>query len=452
MRSLLTFLCLLPIVFCQHLQAQYIYTFAGNGYGASTGIGGYTGNGGLAYAAELNACSGVTFDGAGNVYIADRNNNVVRKVNTSGIISTFAGTGTAGYSGDNGPATLAKLNQPYGVASDAAGNVYIADYNNNVIRKVSTTGTITTYAGVGLPGYSGDIGPATAAGLNGPTGVAVDTTGNLFIADANNNVVREVMSGSIYTIAGTGTHGYSGDGDFAVNAKLYYPVSVAVDPYDQLYIADFNNHVVRKIDTLGKISTFAGNGTVGHSGDGHPATMANLHNPAGVSVYGFGNVYISDEGNNAIRMVNSSGIITTFAGTFTNGYTGDGGLAVVAELSSPKGIAADGLNRLYIADFDNNVIRLVSTLTATPNVPTGTGTEIKVYPNPSNGSFTIQVPGTGSDATITITDVLGRIIDTRTTPATPSMQTLTINSIPAGSYIVKINSGDNTYRQQVQVW
>jgi Secretion system C-terminal sorting domain/NHL repeat len=454
MRSKITFL-FISLFSCAALtsSAQYIYTFAGTGFGAGTGTGDYTGDGGLAPGARLNSCTGVAFDGAGNIYIADRANNVVRKVNTSGIITTFAGTGTAGYSGDYGLATAAKLNQPYNIAADAPGNVYIADYGNNVIRKVSAaTGNITTYAGNGTAGYSGDAGPASVAKLRNPTGVALDTMGNLFIADANNNAVRKVYAGgTIVTIAGTGTPGYTGDGGNAGVARLNYPVSVAVDPFQQVYIADYFNNAIRKIDTNGNISTFAGNGSIGYSGDGFAATTAQMHYPAGVSVFSFGNVYIADQGNNMIRFVNSAGTISTFAGKNTNGYAGDGGLAVNAELSSPKGIAVDAQNRLFIADYDNNVIRVVKANTAVGYTPANTS-GVRIFPNPSNGSINIELPANTNEYSIAIIDVLGRTVITKTAPVSVTERTFTIACLLAGNYLVKVTSGKNTYTEKVAVW
>jgi len=458
MRKLCTILILLPaavLFYSQPMYAQLIKTFAGNGFGASTGTGGYTGDGGLATLAELNSITGVAFDGAGNIYIADRGNNVIRKVNTYGIISTFAGNDTAGYSGDGGNATKARLNAPYSVATDVAGNVYISDYGNNVIRIVNTAGTISTYAGNGAAGFSGDNGPASAAELHNPEGIAIDTFGNLFIADANNHAVREVLSAdtTIVTFAGTGgVFGYSGDGNAAVSATLHSPASVATDIYGNVYIADYVNNAVRKVSTAGIISTFAGVGYASYSGNGGPAAAAGLHFPSGVATSGFGNVYISDQGNNTVRMVDQAGIISTIAGTATNGYRGDGGNANVAEISSPKGLAIDALQRLFIADYDNNVIRVVYTTTPATTVHTIVNPdEFKVYPNPSNGSFTLDIPGTLTNGTVTITDMLGRCIDSRTIEAGGSQKSTLSFDVPAGSYMVVVSAADKTYRQQVSV-
>jgi trimeric autotransporter adhesin len=446
--TFLFFLLAAAIFYAPSLQAQLINTFAG------TGAAGFTGDGGLATLAKLNSCTGVAYDGAGNIYIADRGNNVVRKVNTYGYISTFAGNDTAGYSGDGGNPTLAELNQPYGVATDVAGNVYIADYGNNAVRVVSPSGYISTFAGGNLAGYSGDGAKAKSAQLSGPEAVAVDQSGNVYIADANNNVVRIMyaVDSLISTFAGNGYPGYSGDGSAAASAQLNAPSSLAIDVYGDVYIADYLNNAIRKVDTSGNISTFAGTGLGGYYGDGGLAVAAGLHFPAGVAVYGFGTVYIADEGNNVVRMVDTSGNISTFAGTATNGYRGDGGNANAAELSAPRGVAVDALSRLFIADYGNNVVRVVYI-----NTPAGVNTvanaagELQVYPNPSNGAFTIVLPGTGTnDATVTVMDMLGRCVETRNIDGASQRSGLDFD-VPSGSYIVKVSQGGNNYRAQVVV-
>jgi trimeric autotransporter adhesin len=332
----------------------YITTIAGNN------TAGYSGDGGAATAAELYDPRCVAVDGSGNVYIADAYNNRIRKVDPSGVISTFAGNGTAGYSGDGGAATAAELSYPRGVAVDGSGNVYIADQNNNRVRKVAPSGFISTFAGNGTAGYSGDGGAATAAKLYYPTGVAVDGSGNVYIADYFNHRIRKVdPSGVISTIAGNSNVGYSGDGGAATAAKLYYPLGVAVDGSGNVYIADEDNHRIRKVNPLGIISTIAGNGTVGYSGDGGAATAAELDDPTGVAVDGSGNVYIADQANSVIRKVDLSGVISTFAGNGTFGYSGDGGVAIAAQLNHPAGVAVDGSGNVYIADYYNNRIRKV---------------------------------------------------------------------------------------------
>jgi len=210
MISRFTFLCSLMFAISANcVQAQYIYTFAGNGYGAATGVGSYTGDGHQARSAELNSCTGVGYDGAGNIFIADRANNVIRKVAVTGIITTYAGKDSAGYSGDNGYSASAKLNKPYSVVADVSGNIYISDGGNNVIRKVSVTNVITTIAGTGTAAFSGDGGQATAAELNGPQGIAIDSFGNLYIADTYNNRIRKILpNGIILTVAGNSAGSY----------------------------------------------------------------------------------------------------------------------------------------------------------------------------------------------------------------------------------------------------
>src|ERR1700752_2823905 len=301
---------LLALAFCLHTNAQIITTVAGNG---TTGIYPcslcYGGDGGSATAAEIYDPSGVAFDAAGNLYIADAGNNRIRKVTTAGIISTFAGTGAPVFSGDGGPATAAKLWQPMGVSIDAIGNMYIADNANFVIRKVTTAGIISTIAGDTTQGYSGDGGPATAAQLSDASGIALDGAGNLYIADNANNRIRKVnTSGIITTIAGNGTLGYSGDAGPATAAELSAPTFITTDNAGNVYFTDGNNNRLRMINTAGIINTIAGNGLMGYGGDGGPATAAKLNPPQGITIEAADNLYIADWSNNRVRKVyNCSG-------------------------------------------------------------------------------------------------------------------------------------------------
>jgi uncharacterized protein (TIGR03437 family) len=384
-----------------------IWTAAGNG------TAGYSGDGGLATSAQLNYPTGAAADSTGNLYIADTQNNRVRKVAPDGTISTVAGNGSPGSFGDRGPATSARISQPSAVAVDSAGNLYIADFSNSLIRKVTPGGiistvvlapasadcgvdvcaqlsqpegvavdsagnlyiadtgnnrmlkmtpggTVSTVAGNGAYGYSGDGGPATSAELDVPSGVAVDSAGNLYIADAQNHRIRKVASGKIWTVAGNGLPGYSGDGGPAARAQLAGPSGVAVDSAGNLYIADKGNSRIRKVTPGGTISTVAGNGVPGYSGDGGPAASAQLNSPSGIAVDAFGVLYIADSLNNRIRKVALDGTISTVAGTWTNGYSGDGGQAFYAQLAYPNGVALDSTGNLYIADSLNNRIRKVA--------------------------------------------------------------------------------------------
>jgi sugar lactone lactonase YvrE len=339
---------------------------------AGDGTAGFSGDSGPASSAELNGPYGVAVDSGDNLYIADPGNNRIRKVAAgTGLITTIAGNGTAGYSGDNSPATGAELNLPTGVAIDSAGNLYIADAGNNVIRKINASGIITTVAGNNAEGYSGDNGAATNATLYTPTGVAVDSTGNLYIADSNNQRIRRVnASGTITTIAGDGTAGYTGDNGPATSATLNKPAAVVVDSTGNLYIADTGNDVIRMIKTAGTITTIAGNGTAGFSGDGGPATSARLNSPYGLNVDSTGDIYVADSMNNVVRMVNAAGIISTIAGNDTNGYSGDGGQATSAALNNPQDVALDSQGNLYISDRNNNRIREVNTPSGSVLFPT----------------------------------------------------------------------------------
>jgi sugar lactone lactonase YvrE len=295
------------------------------------------------------------------VYIADNQNHAIRMVSIgTGIISTVAGTGVAGFSGDGGLATSAKLHNPFGVAVDTSGNVYIADTQNNRVRMIAVgTGIITTIAGNGSPSYSGDGGSATAAGLNYPTGVAVDTLGNVYIADQRNERIRKIVSGTITTVAGNGTVGNGGDGGPATSAQLYYPTGIALDPSNDLFIADSNNQRVRKV-VGGTITTVAGSGNVGYScKSGAAATSDGLHSPTGVSFDAEGFLYIADYGNQCVR-VEFSGIDIDVIGNEIPTFGGDGGLFTGAELNYPAGVAGDAsVGHLYIADDVNHRVRVV---------------------------------------------------------------------------------------------
>ena len=343
---------------------------------AGTGGHGFSGDGGPAVQAQLSEPSGVAADGAGNFYIADRYNHRIRKVDSTGTITTIAGSGGDGFGGDGGPAVEARIATVFGVAVDGAGNLYIADGGNERIRKVDSTGTITTVAGSGGDGFGGDGGPAVEAELRNPWGVAVDGAGNLYITDRGNDRIRKVDStGTITTIAGTGERGFSGDGGPAVQAQLSEPLGVAVDGAGNLYFADAGNSRIRKVDSTGTITTIAGSGGGGFSGDGGPAVQAQLNLPLGVAVDAAGSVYIADLWNNRVRKVDSAGVITTIAGTGERGFSGDGGPAPAARLSLPLGVAVDGAGNLYFADSRNERIRKLTPMTGpvtpVPMIPGG---------------------------------------------------------------------------------
>lgn len=325
---------------------------------AGTGGAGSDGDGGLAIAAEVNGPRGIVFDSDGNLYISDTDGNRVRKVDhATGEIMTVAGNGTRGYSGDSGPAISAQLSEPMGLAF-RAGELYIADSANSRVRKVDAMGKITTVAGTMSYGFSGDLGPATSAELQGPSGLAFDSNGNLYIADSANNRIRRVdTSGYISTVAGTGTAGYSGDGGLAASAELSHPLDVAFDGNGNLYISDMLNSSIRMIDTFGKIGTVAGLGSQGYPMDGAQADAYGLGSPCGLAFDLEGNLYVSDCLYARVYRIDTSGILTFVAGNSSSFFGGDGGLATVAGINFPNDVAIDGNGTLYIADTGNNRIR-----------------------------------------------------------------------------------------------
>ena len=333
---------------------------------AGTGTAGYDGDNIAAVNAKLNVPRSLALDAAGNLYFADQNNVRIRKVNSAtGVITTVAGSGLTGYDGDNVPATSAALSGPKGITLDASGNLYIADTGNSRIRKVAvSTGTITTIAGPGVPGSIGDGLPATEATLFTPVSVAIDSSGNLYIADSDSRVRKiTAATGIISTAAGTGTRGYNSDNIAAIAAILDFPTGVAVDPAGNLYIADQNNRRIRKVTAAtGIISTVAGVGTISFNGDNIAATSATLNSPLSVAVDSSGNVYFADAGNHRVRKITTAtGLITTVAGTGVQGYNGDNIAATSAMLNIPYGVAVDTLGNVYVADGGNNRVRKVTT-------------------------------------------------------------------------------------------
>jgi Bacterial Ig-like domain (group 3)/NHL repeat len=364
---------------------------------AGTGAIGYAGDGGAASAASLANPAGVAYDASGNQFIADAQNHVVREISRSGVITTIAGSGVEGYSGDGGAATAAFLDTPTGVAVDSGGNLYIADSHNHCIRRVSA-GIITTIAGTGKPGFSGDGGAATAAQLWLPTAVAVDSRNDIYIADTNNQRIREIQGGTITTIAGDGEELFAGDGASAILAALDAPTGVAVDTLGNIYVADRHNQRVRKIGVDGTITTLAGSGAAsfsgGYSGDGAAATNAAMAKPSGVSVDAAGNVYIADTDNHRIRQV-SGGSIVTITGSGQQGSGADGTSPLSVNLNSPRAVMSDANGNLAISDTLNQQLR-----TALLPVLTFASDGIGIFSSPQG----VTLANTGT-ASISITTV-----------------------------------------------
>lgn len=324
---------------------------------AGTGEAGYSGDNGAATSARLNRPSAVTVDTAGTVYVSDTGNQRIRAIGPDGLIRTIAGTGAAGFGGDGGPGASAQLNNPRGIAVDESGNVFVADAGNARIRRIDSQGSISTIAGTGEPGFSGDRGPATLAQLGRTTntgnhpgyGLVIDKAGQLYLADTENRRVRRITpSGGIDTIAGSGRYSFDGDGGAARSASFLRPTNVAVDPEGNVYVSDSEALRLRKILTSGVIITVAGRGTSG--GDGGPSTLAWMFRPHRIAVDSQGNVYITEHLGHRVRKVAPGGITTTVAGTGLPGFSGEGGPATQAQLQFPNDLAVDGAGNLYIAD------------------------------------------------------------------------------------------------------
>ena len=344
-----------------------ITTFAGTG-----GSGSSTADGIQATTAYIPILTSLGVDRPGNLYFTDATSSRVRMISVSdGTVTTVAGKGTSGFGGDGGPAVSASLYFPSGIAIDSSGNLYISDQDNCRIRMVDTSGHITTFAGA--THYAGDQGQATSALIHEPQHAIKDPAGNLYISDTDNHAIRKVATnGIITTIAGNGTCGYAGDQGPAVSATLCYPLALALDSNGNLYVADSSNYVVRRIDNGGRITTYAGNGTPGDAYHGSQATAAQFRSPVGLAADGAGNLYVSDAASFRVHKVAADGTISLFAGTGTQGYLGDGGLATAAQLASPVHLALDGSgSKLYIADVLNNEVRkveggIITTVVGTP--------------------------------------------------------------------------------------
>jgi hypothetical protein len=455
MRKIITTMAFF-LAFCAvHGQPSLIITtLAGNG------TPGYSGDNGLATAAQLKNPVGLAVDNAGNVYVGD-GNHAIRKISLTGIITTFAGTGVSGYSGDNAPATAAEITYTDGIITDKTGNVYFTD--NKRVRKVDAAGIITTFAGNGSSLLSGDGGPATAAGLGGLLGgICLDDTGNIYITVAG--LVRKIDTfGIIHAFAGGGTT-YT-EGGPATAAYLLGASQIAIDNLGNIYISGQAN--VYKINISGIITNIAGRFGNYYGGDNGPATAAWINATTGVATDKCGNIYIADDGDNLIRVVNDLGIITRFAGTgygmdtatsgLIGGYKGDGGPATAAELFLPVSICLDKHGSIYFTEQYNHVVRYIhmdSCTRAVSHVAVAGPATIKeglaVYPNPSTGTFTVMVQSASKEAVhITIRNMVGMKVGEYEAMTNEAWQPE--RGMPPGVYLLHATTGHGRYVEKIVV-
>ena len=440
----------LAVMCCLDAPAQIISTFAG------TGAGGFSGDSAAASTCHFLVPQAVACDGAGNVYIADLGNARIRKVGIDGTIHTFAGTGTPGYSGDYGAATAANLQFPVSLEADRFGNIYFSDTGCSCVRKIDTSGIITTVAGTGTAGFSGGF-LATASQLNLPAGIFIDVWGRLYIADMGNNRIRYVdTTGLIVTLAGNGLPVSSGDGGLADTAGLPGPTAVTVDGNGNMLIACAADNRIRMVGVDHVITTLAGNGTPGFSGDDLPASGSTLSFPYAMRIDRLGRLFVADAGNRRIRMIDTFGYIQTVAGRGSAGYSGDGLLAVAAGFSAPVGAALDTAGNLYIVDAGANVVREVTNAFAYPAFPAGNTVADTVCTASSGNSLdalltifetdTVQNlswNATGNSAHGTVS---GNYMATSTgTNTTPSGIAYTPDSGYVGSDTVVVRTSNNWY-------
>lgn len=420
----------------QVIAQQKINTLAGNG------SGGFSGDGMSAVGASLWGPIEVALDRSGNVYINDFNNSRIRKVNNAGVINTVAGTGVPGNSGNGSIATSAEI-YARGMAVDHRYNIFFSDESSDVIRRVNSLGKIYKYGGGGTTGsqsgYSGDGGKADTARFNNPHGICVDDTGNLYIADASNNVIRKIDTfGFVSTVAGDATlgPGYFGDGGVATFAQLDSPYAVAVDHKGNIFINDFNNNVIRKVDAAtGIISTITDNtGTPGNSGDGGMSTLAQIRSPRGMCVDTANSLYFADAGNNVIRKIDTFGIIRRVAGNGSYGFGGDLGYVTGANFKNPYGVAVDPVGSIYIADANNNRIRKTYATNGINDI--NTLNEIEVYPNPAAGF--VVVSGVEATDVVAIYDATGRMV-MKAGGAVNSEVNADLSQLSAGMYVLQVS-------------
>ncbi len=424
------------------VTAQVIVTVAG------IGVDGYSGDGGPATNAKMNGPSAIAFDKDGNFYFTEESNPAIRKVSPSGIISRFAGNGTAGYSGDGGPAGAALIGGGGGLAVDKWNNIYVGDGDNHRIRKITTDGVIRTIAGTGVAGYNGDGISALSAQLNYPHGVGVDDTGNVYICDRMNFRLRKVDTfGNISTIAGTGVMGFTADGARADTAAIDESWYVLVDTTGNIYFMDKAR--IRKIAaTDHKLSTIAGNGINAYSGDGGPATAASISTQY-FTFDSVGNMFLA-EGAQRIRRIDTDGIISTIAGVGIGGADPDGVSLSVARLNLPTGIAFSPAGELYFAEKSGAKVRKITLAWDGVNEVNRKSIGLEVFPNPTHGRVSVRINAIEREANLTMIDARGVAVRTMTVPCNVTKE-IDVSGLQPGVYTVKMIVGSDEVSQQLIV-
>jgi len=441
----------LLLVAATNLSAQgVISTIAGNG------TAGYSGDGGSAIHAEFYGPSGVATDVHGNLYVADKYNSRVRLIDaSSGIVQTFAGTGTAGYAGIGGSPLSAEIFYPNAMFVDHSGNVFFTDWYNDAAFKVSaSTGLITNHCGHHTQGWTGDGGDASLATMEIPDGIWVDnSTGDAYIVDAGSNHLRKV-SGATHiasTICG-GLYGFSGDGGPAAAARFQNISGVCVDRSHNIYISDKNNNRIRKINTSGIVSTIAGTGSAGYTGDGGPATSAKINAPTGLFMTVDGFLFVCEEGNNVVRVINTNnGQISTLAGTGSAGFSGDGGLAISAKLSDPTSVWEDNFSgAIYIADAGNQRIRKIvgASYKGLAHETSAAANPFTIYPNPTSGAISISTAKVPDNCLMEVYNMLG--VKVYSQSIAQELTNINLN-VPQGIYTVLIKSAEGQTTKQISI-
>ena len=411
---------------------------------------GYAGDGGSAAFAKFNSPEGLAVDNAGNVYVADPLNNRIRKIDVFGEVSTYAGNGKSGFSGDGGLATLAELGGPTYVILDNDGTMYVADTRNNRVRKITPAGVITTVAGNGDAGYSGDGGLAIKAPLESPNRLALDSHGNLFIG--TQKAIRKVYGNNVITtICGSSQSGSSGNGGSALYATFIEITGIVVDKSDNIFIADKQAHVIRKIDNTGVINGYAGAGASVALGDGGPANIARLISPADIKMDSKQNLYVTDLTDSRIRKIDAAGIITTIAGNGKSAHTGDGGAAIDAGLFSPCGLGIDTGNNLYMTEVSNyasdlsNDVRYIFT----GNIGNAKSA-VNIYPNPTfDGAIRMYFFSSYEEnVTIEIVNQAGARVYENTAPTNKILE---VRLDPIGLYFMSGKSAHSKWKETISV-